>query len=380
MTVPLATLQRELDAELAHLGPQALPMPPAARLVPGLGGLSVVLQRAMLLPAEGPGLRLRATLSLREGSRELTAAHTQVLLRPRLEGAQLVLAVRPADLERLSIELAPAAHEQISDVLKKKLPAPLRRLIPRGRLLEVSQQLLAMLTADGYKLLRGTLFQRLGEVGRLKLKLPELPLERAIFTSYAKPLPHLRLAVFTSLPVRRGWRSPLPPHPSWVRFAVSGSALAEIGNDAMRRGLVPQRYDSRLRPQAAGDHLPAYDWRAADARPLKLIVTKTSSPCARVVLGAKARLRREGEQVLVGISDGRIERVQGAPLTRAVVWLRQLWKAPVEKTRRLALGLELRLGGRRLALEVQQAQGHSEGLVLGLAVATSRGRPNHAGP
>lgn len=365
--MPLATLERELTAELQHIGPQRLPLPPAMRLLPGMSALSVVVRDIRLRPNEGEGLKLRALLELHREGRSLTQAQATVLLRPRLEAGKLILALRPADLQALRVELSAEEKAKLERELKRVLPAPLRRLVS-------AEEILRLLAADGYALLRRTLLRRVGELGRFEVALPDVPLQRAKLTSHARPLPHLRLALFTSLPVRRGWQTPLHPHSAHTRIALAGSALAEIGNDAMQRGLLPRRYDGSLRPKKNGGTIPRYDWRADQPRPLKLRIHKVSTPCAQVVLGAKLDVRRHGKRLEVGIHEGRIEEVHGAPLTRLWIWMRQLWQGPVDKTREMASGAMLTLGGRTLAVQIEDAKASAEGLVLDFE-ASARRRP-----
>ncbi len=256
-----------------------------------------------------------------------------------------------------------------------RLPAAIRALTPRAVINAAASKLVARLGEEGFALLRRPLLRRLGTISGLRVKLPDLPLERVeLWTLKARPgaaPAALALDLFTALPVRGALPrspSPLPAPPDALQVRVAGSVVAELTNWAIDRGLLPRRYDKELRPKPKGGFRPHFDWRAGQPRPLKVHVFRTRRPCAHVLVGARAEVRVAGDRLKVSITDKQVERVEGPPLVKLGLWFDGLWSTAVRKTRARAATVVLKRGKHEIKLRVRAAVLTDEELAFALGV------------
>lgn len=378
VAIPLETANRWIAAKVPSLREVTLPVPQLSALLPQIGKLSARVRGAELLPSDGEGALLGMTLEVRHEDVALVEMTARARLLPTVKGWQVVLALRPADIEAIKPQLAPGARQRIEEALLRRLPEIVRRFVPPGQVAPIADALVSYLGARAYPLIRKALLSRLGDATSLSFDLPRIPLARARVRSLTDPLPHLLIEIQTPLPVRRGLLTYRVKDPRLVQITLAGSAVAELGNCAMVSGLLPQRYDGKLKPAPRGEHWPRFDWYGGNARPLKIFVTKTSKPCMTMRIGARPRVGVVRGKLVVGVVDGAVEQLQGSALVKLGAWLKDVGERPVAFSKKLVSQLVVRVGAETLAFEVRDAAVTEGMFVFGVridAVQTPAKRP-----
>lgn len=358
--------------------------PPVPLELPGLGGLlvpalsqlrlTVATRSLRLVPAREDHLGLTLDLELRDGREVLTELGLDLELKPRLErdgeGQYLAVELEGESLKAVRPRLGPEPSERLARAIHRRLPPMIRSTVPVKALARVGRRLIERLGADSYALLRAAVLKRLGRIKQVRLHLPELPVERFRLRSPRSQVPHLAIDLFTDLPVREGLegQSAALLKRDAVQVRIGGSAVAELSNWAMKRGLIPARYDRDLKPKAEGGFSPIFDWEHQQPRPLKIHVFR-KQPCAHVQVGARARVAVRNDKVVLSLEDKRVERVQGPPLVQLGVWLDSLWSRAITTTKELAAQTRLRLGDHEVSVRIEQARLYQRELVLGLSLS-----------
>lgn len=368
-------------------------VPPLPLELPGLGGLrllvpalselrlTAVTRSLRLVPARNDHLGLSLDLELRDGREVLTELGLDLELKPRLErdgeGQYLAVELQGEGLKAVRPRLGPEPAERLARAIHRRLPPMIRSSVPVQALARVSRGLIERLGADSYALLRAGILRHLGPIKQVRLRLPELPVQRFRLSSPRSQVPHLAVDLFTDLPVREGLEGRSAPllKRDAVQARIAGSAVAELANWAMERGLIPARYDRDLKPKAEGGFAPILDWEHRQPRPLKIHVFRRRKPCAHVQIGARARVAVKKERLVLTLEDRQVERVQGPALVRLGVWIDSLWSRAITTTKELAAQTRLRLGRHEVRLGIVRAHLSERELALGLYAALSGRAP-----
>ena len=359
--VPLATgnaliaetlREQPLTAEIAL--PRSLPV-----AVPG-GGLTAVAREVRLLPAGPDRVRAAIRLEIRDADGPITWLAVEAALAPALVreagGAQVVIGFGPRNLEHVRPELAPRAERALADAIGRRLPRAIRDRVPRALLERAGGRAASYLAGAAFDLLRAALLGRLGEMTRLRVRLPDVPIRGVSLRTRGDAL---EIDVATDLPVRRGLPVDARQRPAAadaLSLRVSGSAAAELANWAIERGRLPRHYTRSLEPRPDGQYVPRLDYLAGRAaRPLVVHVFQERGGCSSFQVGLRPRLSVRGGRLAVDLLDQRIERVRGPAHLEIAVWLHELVTRSVDHTRQLAAATEISVGGRRFTARVVAA-------------------------
>lgn len=335
-------------------------------------GLAVQVREVRLEPAPAERVRLAIHLTLSDAEEELTTLTGVVELEPELvrhsADTSLVLALSPEKLLELSPDLGARPRAALARALSRWLPAPLRGKIPASALDAAVAELGQALAATTYRAVRRNLLSQLGELTRLTLRLPDLPLERTALRSLQHPVPALELELYSSLPIRP-LASPASPRPNGedITVELTASTAAELANWAIARGLAPRWYTRDLAPSPRGEFRPLFDYRAEDrAHPWKIASLQERGGCSYFLVGARAELAVRSEKLEVTVTDRQLEAAETSWLMRAAAWLKFLLTGAIDRSRRVAAHTELTIGGRTLRSEVVSAELAHDRLRFGL--------------
>lgn len=362
----LAQRPLQVTLEAAELGPMRVAVP---------AGLAVQIREVRLEPAPTERLRLALTVVLRDADEELTSLRGVAELEPELvrhgTDTSLVLALAPEKLLELSPDLGPRPRAALARALTRWLPAPLRGRIPAAALDTAVAELAQSLAAITYRAVRRSLLSQLGELTRLSLRLPDLPLERTALRSMEHPIPALELELFSSLPVR-ALPSAQQPRASGdeITIELTASTGAELANWAIAQGHAPQWYTRDLAPSPRGEFRPLFDYRAEDrAHPWKIASLQERGGCSYFLVGASARLALRGGKLEVTVTDRQLEAAETSWLLRAAAWVKFLLTGAIDRSRRVAAHTQLTIGGRTLRSEVVAAELAHDRLRFGLRLS-----------
>ena len=374
LRVPLARANAILAGSLAgqplekEIGPELLPSGLPLRLP----ALIARVREVRVVPAPPGRVGFAIRIEIRDPEREIATLALRAEVVPRVVrgrastsleislGADSLLSVKP--------ELGPDVNRQLTDALAGWLPDGLRRRVPRAVLERGARELARHLTGGVYRALRATLLARLGEVTRLRLGLPALPIARVTVRS---PDEALEVDLVTDLPVRRGLTA--RAHSSdRIQLRLSGSAVAEIGNWAIEQGRLPRRYTRTLQPRPDGDYRPIFDWVGdRSRRPLVVHIFQERGGCSYFAVGMRPEISIAGGSLVAVLRDREIESTRGSVALQLAVWLKSLVSSAADTTRRIAATTQLEAGGRRFDTRVTRAELAGDELVLDLEITAA---------
>ena len=367
-------------AEIAKVKPIALEIPGLGEVGEYFGKLSVRPSSARLLPAPRGRVRFAIDLEVLQRGDRAFAMRLEVEVEPRvdLEAGRVEIGFTPQMLKEVKPDLSGDAKRRLGGLVYRRIPKLARMLIPRSAVDRAAARAIELLVERFYAKAKHRLLPRLGELTRVVVDLPDLPLEKLELRSFKRGGGGLRLLVTTGLPVGRGIdigaeRSRIGELPrDRVSLRASASALAELVNWAIAEGRVPGRYDRAGEARPDGELRPALAWELGE-RPMKIVLWDLERPCMRVTMGARPRVeRREGELVL-GAEGAEIEDVEAAAFTELGVWFCALWKDALDITREAGSRWSFELGGERLVAEVRDAELDGDELRLGVGLAADAG-------
>lgn len=375
VVVPFAELNRLLQQALTPL--PSLELKPELALLSSLVGITVETRSVTVIPARDGHVGLRVSLGFAGERAPVTAMTIDAEVKPTIvrQGKRVSLAIgfgadtlrqlRPRFAPNIS-RLVAAYLERLPGGLVKRLPGPVRRL--------AASKLLSFFSEQGFALIRSQLLDRIGQLSRTLIVLPELPIARVHAHSVDYPQPALRLDVFTSLPVTRG----LGPEPRTqrvkgsARVRVANSALAQITNWAIASGRLPGKYGDDLKPQREGRYQPRLQWRHGHKRPLAVHVFKESGECSYVRAGLVPILELEKGEFVASYSDREYEVVKGNLLIKLGLWLKRWLAWWSYKSKKVAAKANLSIGGKAVRGRVTRM--HLRGNELSADISLRIGR------
>jgi hypothetical protein len=352
------------------------------------GRLDASVREVRLLPAGPDRVRFAIKLDVTHDAEPLTGLEVDAEVAPvvvREAGSvAIVIGFGPRNLLRVRPRLAPDAGRALANAIERSLPASLRRRVPRALLDEAAGPLAEHLAGAAFDGLRALLLPRLGEMTRLRIRLPDVPIARVSLRSAATAArdpasPHaLELDIATDLPVRRGLSRRRTIAGDEIELRISGSASAELANWAIDRGHLPQRYTRSLAPDPQGQFRPHLDYIAGlPVRPFKIHVFQERGGCSYFLVGLRPEVAMRGGKLEVAALDHRIEEVDGPAHIQLAVWLKQLLVRSVDRTRRLAAETRFEIGRRAFTTRAVGARFDGDELAFQLRVTrSSRARSN----
>lgn len=340
--VPYAAANRAIAEALVEPVSTPVPLGRLGALRRVYGDVEAVLRSVRLGPA-GPGrVRIDVTIELRGrgGTLVVFDAHTEVapVLEREDDDAFLTIAIDPRRVEGMEIELGP------------RFTSSLRALLAARAVEELSE--------EAWKVVRAKVLPRVGQLTRMRVRLPDVPVDRVDVTSLDGPVPALDLTITTTLPVREGLRvvpgiETLDPDAVDVRLA--GSTVAELANWAIATGRAPQRYTRKLKPAKDGDFVPLLDWRPGHERPLVVSVFQIARGCSCFSAGVRARVEVRGDDIVGTIEERRLELALGPTHIEALAWLKDVVDRSVQRSRTAAAHTRLTVGDRVIGARLVDA-------------------------
>jgi hypothetical protein len=353
--------------QVPPLGPFTLPVPE----------LTAVPRQVELRPAPVDRLRFAIELELDDADQPVTTLAVVVEIKPELvrtaEGSELVAGFGPDNLRSVEPQLRDHNGHALVDTVARWLPPALRGSVPRAVLDVAARKLAEYLSGQAYDALRATLLRRLGEVTRLRIRLPALPIAATRVSSTPDAL---TIDLTTDLPVRSGLAAAAPAS-SDVVVQISESTTAELANWSIDRGHLPQHYTRDLEPRAEGEYRPYFDYLAEDRRrPVKIHVFQERGGCSYFQVGLRLQLGLAGDKLEVAVQDRFVETADASTAVEAGLWIKQLIQGSVDRSYRAAAHTQLTVGGHRFAARAlgAAAAGDDLAFTLGLAPAEPVGR------
>jgi hypothetical protein len=372
VTIPLERANKLIEEVLRD--PLTVPLD-----APDLGPIELVTERLsatvreVRLQSGPPGkLRFATRVEVRDGSAEVATFALvgeiapqlvrtgPVAPKPRRDGAnageppsaELVIGLGPENLLALKPELAPNARDTIDGAIDRWVPQRLRDRVPAIVKSAAARKLGAFVVGAGYEVVRRTLLTRLGEVTRVRLRLPDVPVAHVDIQSTDLTLV---VDILTDLPVRRGLAT-LPVNDNDIGVRISGSAVAELANWAVETGRAPRWYNRTIEPKPDGEFRPRFDYIAEDrAHPLKVYSFQERNGCSYFRVGVLAQIKLDGDALVATALDRELEAQSANPAIEAAAWVKYFVVGALDRSKRFAAHTRLSVGGRTLVTRVMGA-------------------------
>ncbi len=364
--VPFAAANRAIAEVLADEVAVPVPLGRIGRLgvVRRLVGDVEAVPRSVRLGPAGPGrVRVDVTIEVRDGRGVVLTFDAHAEVAPVLERADgdvfLGVGLDPRRIEGVELEVGP------------RFTTTVRGLLAARAVEELGE--------EAWKVVRAKVLPRVESLTRMRVRLPDVPVERVVVTSVDGAVPAVDIAIMTSLPVRAG----LAPASSdaagdgvvdadAVDVRLAGSTVAELANWAIATGRAPQRYTRKLEPRANGDYVPLLDWRPGHARPLVVSIFQVARGCSCFSAGVRARVEVRGDDVIGTIEERRLELALGPPHLETLAWLKDAVDRSIRRSKRAAAHTELRIGDRVVGARLVDADVDRDELHVAVHLAVGR--------
>jgi len=339
----LAAQPLTMALEAPSLGPIEITIPEIAATV----------RQVVLLPAEVGKIRFSISVEVRDIAAEIAMLNVVAEVAPRLEKADgvttLVIGFGPENLVSVQPELAPEATTTLDGAISRWVPEKLKGKVPRLVLDAARSKLGSHLTGRAYEALRETLIKRLGEMTRMTLKLPEVPVAKVDIRSTQTLLV---VEILTDLPVRRGL-APSKDDAADVGVVLTGSAVAELANWAIDHGIAPQWYTRGITPSPSGEFRPRFDYLAEDrGHPFKVYAFQERGGCSYFKVGVRANVGITGDKLEVIALDRALEASAANAIIEAAAWTKFFLTGSIDRSKTIVARTQLTVGGRTLQTQV----------------------------
>ena len=291
----------------------------------------------------------------------------------------LTLVIRYDIFRKVTPKISDGAADRLANQLHRQLPSSARSLFSKSRLASYANKGIRHLAAQLYPNIRDSILKPMGEITRFSFKMPDVPIERI---SLASTPSNLRLGIRTTLSAT-GVRQKNPYlKKNEIRLAISSDALAKLGNWAMAKGKIPDRYTRGGKPADSGEFVAGLDWQKGRS-PMKVNLwtanAETSAMCLFVQAGAVPVVSLKNKKVKVGFKDGRIEEVIGPPFIEEAMDIMGIGERAISYTKAIALKQNLRLGSKRLGIHITGAGITSDALRINMKVDSVSSRSRKKG-
>ncbi|MEO8705465.1 MAG: hypothetical protein ABI867_35870 [Kofleriaceae bacterium] len=335
LTVPLAS---------PDLGPINVTVP----------GFTATAREVHLQPGTPGKVRVDMRVEIRDADAEVATLKLVAEVEPELVrkdgAAELQIGFGAKNLLALMPVLGPEAQRELGRAVARWLPAKLRDRLPGPVVDTAANRLGSYLTGVAYKQLQKSLLQRTGEITRIKVRLPDVPIAKVEIRSTEQ---QLYVEITTDLPVRRGLAPADTSTTTDVGVAISGSAVAELANWAIDQGHAPQWYDRAIRPRTDGAYRPRFDYIAEDrAHPFKVYLFQERGGCAYFRVGVQAAIAMRGSKLEATALDRQLEASVANPAVEAAAWVKYFMIGSIDRSKQVAAQTQLTAGTRTLATQL----------------------------
>ena len=369
VTIPLARANA-LIAELLQQQPLTVPLE-----VPDLGPvqitthpLTATVREVKLLPGAPGRVRFAVRLDIDDPDEQVTSisaiAEIEPVLTRETGAAQLSIGIGPENVLSLKPELGPDATAKLGGAVSRWMPSKLKDKLPQPLVDAAARKLGGHLTGAAWTVLQKTLLVRLGDLTRLRLRLPDVPVARVDLHSASAP-DVLVVDLMSDLPIRGGL-APAGTMPAEITVRIAGSAAAELANWAIDQRLAPQWYTRSLKPSPNGEFRPRFDYLPGRSHPIKVYAFQERGGCSYFRVGVNAKVALRKGELIVTATDRDLEASTANPAIEAAAWVKYFLTGAIDRSKHVAAHTQLTIGGRTLLTEVVSAELAHDELAFGL--------------
>ncbi len=340
-----------------------------------MGPVGLRVDRIRTRPGPSGRLGFEIRVGLFRGQSRLMAVDIDAVVKPIINPIErkVTVALDGKNIQSLRPTLGPGSTGAIANVVWRELPPAARAFTSKKQIAGLTRGMGDDILRQVFARVKRDLLDGIGQITRIEMNLPDLPLRRIQLTSTPRDVV---LAGWTTLPVSRGLtaagRSPdTAGHAPQLR--VSGPTATELGNHAMKLGQIPKRWTLGGTPDPNGPLHASLAWTDGD-QPLQIHVWKLDGDCARVRLTAQPDVAVHNRHLILGAHDARVAEVDGSLKVRAGLWFGGLGRTTFSFVERTAAHVSFQVGPETMTAAVTDATQNGSELVLGLTLSSKRTR------
>ncbi len=369
ISVPFAVAEDLLNRRIDEIDPLPLKLSVPSALADYFGKLEARARGVKLLPTAAGRLAFRLVFDVRDRDRDRDVfdISVDVEIEPvvDLEAGRVDIEITPDCLGKVKPNISKSAKKELGALIWGRIPKVARLLLPRKAVDEAAASVVKALVSGFAKMSKDKLLKRLGDLSRVSLKLPDVPMKALSIET--DPHGVLRLMAVTGLPVRTGLKAGVAAPADRITVRLSGPAMAEAVNWAMATGLLPDRFDDKGKARDDGELRAGLDW-VPGKRPMKVMLWDLEGTCMRLTLEAAPELGVKDGRLVIGAKDAEVTDIEASAFVKAGVWFALLWKDAFDVTKKTKAKAKLEIAGQELEVGVATAALANDEITLGLDI------------
>jgi hypothetical protein len=268
----------------------------------------------------------------------------------------VAIAVRWDQVGKLDLELSDRAKAGVEDKVAGALPDAVKKRVPKILMSRGSAKIVERAAELAYNGLRDTLLVRLGEITKIRVPLPPMPVSKVDVAPVAGDVPAIDLLVTTQLPIRAPVGEAMPATADAINVEISGSAAAEAANWGIANGVAPARYNRELKPEKSGSYVPHFDWRPDRGdKPMVVHMFRVKGTCAHFSVAAQPHLEVKGDKIHAYVANKELEQADATLMFAALANVKDGLSSTTSETKKAPAHRTLRIGDRELTTRLTRA-------------------------
>ena len=337
--VPLALVQKQLNDAFLQFKGVAFQFSSLGQIGSFLGSFDIQPQRLSLFTKD-KRLMVATDFTVKDDQQKaLFTVGVQGVVDYEFANDSVSFAITPQGFRFLGMLINEQAVSMLVAHFRTQIPPSIAAFLPEHLVVQAADLALIEFQKLWKKHVADQVAQGVAANTRLKIKLPNLP-----FVGFElKPIGNvlaieLKTAIRTTTTLAPLQHTQLPDDEIQIRMA--GGLIAELGNQAIKQGIIPAHYNLQGQADPNGPFTPALKWVHAE-RPFQLILWSTGDLCARVQMSAAPKVAIVHENAVISVEDNDVEEVWGPWWFEAGVTAFDAWQNTAEKSAEHALSFAM---------------------------------------
>ncbi len=373
MIVPFRFAERLIDRQVETLDPFPIDLPVGGSLSSYFGKFTVQVKSVELQRARAGRVGFKVDFYVRNNGERIFTMGVETEVKPKvdLQTGEVTIGLTPESFGDIKPKLSRDAKAQLGGLIWSRIPRMVRNLVPRSAVDNAAAAILKKLVSEFYKRQKNKLLARLGVASTMAIDLPDIPAKKLTFDSYQEHGGGLRLLFYSGLPIETGIdpkKADLGRLPKkQISVRMSGSAVAELTNWAIKTEKVPGRYNRKGKPKEDGEFRPGLAW-VPGKRPMKVYLWQLERPCKRITIGTNPTVSVKNDKIQIETKGTEIEDVEATAITELGIWFVTLWKDAVDVRKSAAAEMHFTVAGKKMVTKIERASIENDELTLGISL------------
>jgi hypothetical protein len=362
--IPLAMVQNQLNQAFLQFKGVGFQFQTLGQVGSFLGAFQIAPERLSLFTKDGK-LMVATDFTVKDDSKKsLFTVGVQGVIHHQLDNNQVSFSMTPEGFRFLGMTINDKAVSKLVAHFRAQIPGSIAAFLPEHLIIQAADLALGEFQRIWDRHVADKVAQGVAQHATFKITLPQLPFSGFKITTVGNALAvQLTTSISQNATLAPLKDIHLSDHEINIRMA--GGLLADIGNQAIKDGLIPGHYNLEGQADPEGPFTPALRWTDAP-RPFQLILWAQGDLCARVQLSAAPKVALVHENAVISVEDNNIEEVWGPWWFEAGVHAFDVWQKTAEQSTAHALNFAMLQNQIPVALTPQTLAFTSEGIVATL--------------